>query len=87
MWAPSTVAAAAAAPGFRRENLDMRSALPTALVTLSRVVLIRDIADTSGETVSRPREGETPGGKNVAAAAASWHTTCHWLQLRWGRGH
>lgn len=29
--------------GLKRENLEMRSVLPTALVTLSSVVLIRDM--------------------------------------------
>ena len=38
-WALST----AALPGLKRENLEMSSALPTALETLSSVVLIRDM--------------------------------------------
>lgn len=38
-WVLST----AALPGLKRENLEMRSVLPTALVTLSSVVLIRDM--------------------------------------------
>lgn len=38
-WVLSTVAL----PGFKRENLDMRSVLLTALVTLSSVFLIRDM--------------------------------------------
>lgn len=37
------VPSAAALTGFKRENLEMRSVLPTALVTLSSVVLIRDM--------------------------------------------